>query len=69
MTLSAGNTGCNYDLFSWVAERPVSTAIDDVIAERPESQDKAYYDLMGRRYERPTQPGIYIHQGKKVVVK
>ena len=69
VTLSAGNTGCNYDLFSWVAERPVSTAIDDVIAERPESQDKAYYDLMGRRYERPTQPGIYIHQGKKVVVK
>lgn len=52
-----------------MAERPVSTAIDDVIAERPESQDKAYYDLMGRRYERPTQPGIYIHQGKKVVVK
>ena len=69
VTLSTGNTGCDYSLFDWVAERPVPTAIDNVIAERPESQDKAYYDLMGRRYERPTQPGIYIHQGKKVVVK
>ena len=27
------------------------------------------YDLQGRKVTQPTQPGIYIHQGKKVVVK
>ncbi len=28
-----------------------------------------YYDLSGRKIAKPTQRGIYIHQGKKVVVK
>ena len=27
------------------------------------------YDLQGRKVTQPTQPGVYIHQGKKVVVK
>ena len=32
--------------------------------------DPRWYDLLGHPYEsRPTQPGIYIHQGRKVVVK
>ncbi|MBQ6208411.1 MAG: hypothetical protein IJK42_01370 [Prevotella sp.] len=37
-----------------------------------ETQDEngAYYDLQGRRYEnKPVMRGIYIHQGKKMVVK
>ncbi len=63
------NTGCDYSLFDWVAERPLPTAISSVVTDRPVSQDDAYYDLMGRRYERPNRAGIYIHQGKKVIVK
>lgn len=27
------------------------------------------YDLQGRKVTRPTQPGVYISQGRKVVVK
>ena len=34
------------------------------------SADPRWFDLLGRPHEtRPTQPGIYIHQGRKVVVK
>jgi hypothetical protein len=29
---------------------------------------EAWYDLQGRRIERPTKPGLYIRNGKKVVV-
>ena len=33
--------------------------------------DVHYYDQMGRAVgtEVPTEPGIYIHQGKKIVVR
>lgn len=30
--------------------------------------EEAWYDLQGRRIERPTKPGLYIRNGKKVVV-
>lgn len=44
------------------------TAITTVIADTPRS--KYWYDLQGRQYtNRPTQPGVYIHSGKKIVVK
>lgn len=46
------------------------TGIDEVVAER-QSADPHYYDLMGRTVgtEVPATPGIYIHQGKKIVVR
>lgn len=28
-----------------------------------------YYDLQGRRIKKPTQSGIYIHNGRKIVVR
>lgn len=31
--------------------------------------DNAYYTLAGQRVARPAQPGIYVHNGKKVLVK
>ena len=46
--------------------------IDEVVAERPSGAvfDDQYYNLMGQPVgkEIPTTPGIYIHQGKKIVV-
>ena len=49
----------------------VITGIDEVVPEpsrRP--QDPNYYNLMGQPVGKdvPTTPGIYIHQGKKIVV-
>ena len=31
--------------------------------------DDSYYDLQGRRIEKPTMRGIYIHNGKKIMIK
>ena len=43
------------------------TGIGDIKVTEP-ATDNAYYDLMGRRVVAP-QAGVYIHQGKKVVIK
>ena len=49
------------------------TGIDEVVAEqRPRRvHDDNYYNLMGQPVGKtlPTTPGIYIHQGKKIVIR
>lgn len=46
-----------------------ATAISDLkVDDNARQHDDAWYDLTGRRVANPTQ-GIYIHGGKKVVVK
>ncbi len=48
------------------------TGIDEVVEDKvSRPQDPRYYDLMGRSLgtDVPTTPGIYIHQGKKIVVR
>ena len=47
----------------------VSTGIDNVVAEQKGNNDPYYYTLSGQRIAKPTQRGIYIHNGKKVLVK
>ena len=48
-------------------------AINEAVAEQsgPRSQDRNYYNLMGLPVgkEVPSAPGIYIHNGKKIVVR
>ena len=43
-----------------------TTNMDDV---RWQMEDGNYYDLQGRKVEKPTRGGIYIHNGKKVILK
>ena len=48
------------------------TGLDEVVAEqRPRQYDDNYYNLMGQAMGKvlPTTPGIYIHHGKKVVIR
>ena len=46
-----------------------TTGIDDVkVADDAQEGDDAYYTLEGMKVAQPTH-GIYIHNGKKVVVK
>ena len=49
------------------------TSIDEVVAEKPQARqyDDNYYNLMGQPMGKdiPTAPGIYIHHGKKIVVR
>ena len=50
----------------------VTTGIDEVVADQPQRPlDPHYYNLMGQPVgtEVPTAPGIYIHQGKKIIVR
>ncbi len=37
--------------------------------EKSTKTDDKYYDLQGRRIPKPTSKGIYIHQGKKYIIK
>ena len=37
--------------------------------ERIENSEDAWYDLQGRKIQMPTQRGLYIHNGKKIVIK
>jgi len=43
--------------------------IDDVTADSQRVGDGRYYDLTGRPVADPAAPGIYIHNGKKVLVR
>ena len=49
------------------------TGIDEVVAEKPQARqvDDNYYNLMGQPLGKtlPITPGIYIHHGKKIVVR
>ena len=42
------------------------TAVEDVTVNL---YDSPFTDLQGRRIDKPTQPGIYLQNGKKIVVK
>ena len=43
-----------------------TTNMDDV---RWQMEDGNYYDLQGRKVEKPNRKGIYIHNGRKVIVR
>ena len=47
------------------------TAVDEVAADKARQVDGNYYNLMGQPMGKqlPTSPGIYIHHGKKIIVK
>ena len=47
------------------------TGIDELDADKARQADCNYYNLMGQPMGKqlPTAPGIYIHHGKKIVVK
>lgn len=46
-----------------------STAIDDTLIDNEETTNDDWYDLQGRRIQKPTKAGIYIVNGKKMIVK
>lgn len=46
-----------------------TTGISGIEADEAKSADQPWYTLQGQRLSRPTQPGLYIHGGKKVVVR
>ena len=45
-----------------------TTGIETIEDTKQNTEDGVYYDLQGRRVENPTR-GVYIVNGKKVVIK
>jgi hypothetical protein len=46
-----------------------TTALDGVNSTETISSDSGYYTLSGVKVERPTKSGIYIKNGKKIIIK
>ena len=56
------------DFFTWQAfDGDDATGINTATISH--AADNVWYDLNGRRVAKPTQKGIYIHGGKKVVIR
>jgi len=45
------------------------TDIENIIVSQNGKNDNTYYTLSGIRVTKPVQPGIYIHNGRKIVVR
>ena len=45
------------------------TGINEVVNQSTKLNDGKYYTLSGQQVEKPTAGGIYIHNGRKFVVK
>ena len=46
-----------------------SSIENTVLQEVQKAEDNAWYTLTGMRIGKPAQPGLYIHNGKKVIIR
>lgn len=56
-------------LFFDFANADGTTGIDEVVNTTVKNNDGKYYTLSGQQVEKPTKGGVYIHNGKKFVVR
>ena len=49
--------------------KEASTAIDPIYTRVDDESQNAYYDLQGRRIDKPTKQGLYSRNGKKILIK
>lgn len=56
-------------LFFDFANADGTTGIDEVVNQSTKLNDGKYYTLSGQQVEKPTTSGVYIHNGRKFVVK
>ena len=67
--LNEKNYEGHYKIKNVTANMP-STGINSPIIDNTASKDNAWYTLSGMKMmQKPNQPGIYIHQGKKQIIK
>lgn len=54
---------------SGIEDQDEATAISAALNDGPATGNDAWYSISGQRIDQPTAPGIYIRNGKKVIVK
>ena len=52
---------------SLIEGEDIPTGIEEVAADK--TADDSYYTISGVRVSKPSQPGIYIHKGKKILIR
>lgn len=70
--MNIDGTGKTYnltDLHKMYFSPSTVNGIDAVEVENRTNSDGYWYSLQGQRIEKPTQKGIYIHDGKKIVIR
>ena len=65
--VKGGSTSSGAKSFSLMLSSMVPAGLQ-TLETRPAVADDAYYTLQGTRVERPTSKGIYIHNGKKIII-
>ncbi|MDE6333161.1 MAG: hypothetical protein K2L77_00790 [Muribaculaceae bacterium] len=45
------------------------SGVNDVAVDIDDYYDDGWYNLQGIRFESPSSPGLYIHKGKKIMVR
>lgn len=63
------NQGAKISLVFDLDEETTGISLRPTISQDDTTADDAWYTLQGVRVERPTAKGIYIHRGKKIMVK
>ncbi|MBQ6203142.1 MAG: leucine-rich repeat domain-containing protein [Prevotella sp.] len=63
------NSGAKISLVFDLDEETTGISLRPTISQDDTTADDAWYTLQGVRVERPTAKGIYIHRGKKIMVK
>lgn len=51
------------------AQKGAQGGVEGIAADEVENTDSYYYTIDGLRLAEPTRPGLYIHKGKKIIVK
>lgn len=54
---------------AWLAEPKEGSSIKSLFIGHPSTVSDCYYDLQGRKVKNPQTPGIYIRNGKKMIIR
>ncbi len=70
ITLSGVDDWAKFDNIRLIQTEGVSVGVDDVLSAAPQTSTKTgIYDLSGRRLQKAPQRGLYLQDGKVVIVK
>ena len=64
-----GADECHKSNISWQDNPIYTSGINSITADKLQKSEGAWYSVNGQRIAKPTQKGLYIHNGKKVVIK